>query len=221
MIPAFSLERTQELIYDLNNLIDRKHLLPRIPIYLDSPLAIKAIAVYRKYSHYYDEEAKRFFNSGDDLFQFPGLVLAETATESKLINRARNPKIIIAGSGMMNGGRIMHHAARYLANSRNTLLIIGYQAHGTLGRQILEGAPAVSIMNQHIPVRCQVKAVGALSAHGDQEKLFNWLTSSPVLPKQVCLNHGEPAASEALKIKLTKSANLATTVAFPNLSLDI
>lgn len=219
MIPAFSLERTQELIYDLNDLIDRKHLLPIVPIFLDSPLAIRATKVYRKYSDYYDEEAGRLFKSGDDLFRFPGLTLSESIEDSKRINDIPGSKIIIAGSGMMNGGRIMHHAARYLSDKRNTLLIIGYQAHGTLGRKILERISPVSIMGKKIPVYCQVRAIGALSAHGDQEKLFNWLTAG--LPKQVYLNHGEVPASEALKKRLIEDAKLATTLANFDLTVNV
>lgn len=221
MIPSFSLERTQELIYDLNNLIDRKHLLPRIPIYLDSPLAIRAINVYRKYPAYYDEEADRFFQSGDDLFQFPGLTLTETMEESKLINDASSPKIIIAGSGMMNGGRIMHHAQRYLSHRKNTLLIIGYQANGTLGRRILRGESPVSVDGQITQVNCQVKAIGALSAHGDQKKLLGWLGGGKKMPKRVFLNHGEQEGSEALKKILIENMGVATEVVSPNLMVEI
>ena len=151
MIPSFSLERTQELIYDLNDLIDRKHLLPRVPIFLDSPLAINATKVYREYPKYYNEEAARLVAAGDDLFQFPGLTMTETREESKRINQTPGPKIIIAGAGMMNGGRIVHHALRYLSDNKNTLLIIGYQAHGTLGRQILDGVSPVMIMGEKVP----------------------------------------------------------------------
>lgn len=221
MIPSFSLERTQELIYDLNNLIDRKHLLPRVPIYLDSPLAIKAIDVYRRYSEYYDEEAGWIFQSGDDLFQFPGLTMTASTEDSKKINDAPTPKIIIAGSGMMNGGRIMHHAQRYLNHRRNTLLIIGYQAKGTLGRKILNGETPVSVDGKVIPVNCQVKAIGALSAHGDQKKLLVWLTRGEGLPKRVYLNHGEPEGSEALKKLLNEVIGVKAEAVTPNLTVEI
>lgn len=221
MIPSFSLERTQELIYDLNDLIDRKHLLPRIPIYLDSPLAIKAISVYRKYPNYYDKEAEQFFNKGDDLFQFPGLVLTESTADSKIINDAPFPKIIIAGSGMMNGGRIMHHAQRYLPYKKNTLLIIGYQANNTLGRKILNGETPVFVDGKETPVRCQIKAIGALSAHGDQTKLLNWLGSAASKPKQVYLNHGEPEASLALQKLIVNNNGIKTDIVSPGLSVEI
>lgn len=203
MIPSFSLERTQELLYDLNDLTDRKHRLPRVPIFLDSPLAIRATRTYLKYPQYYDQEAARLFKNGDELFQFPGLVMTETKEESKKINQTPGPKIIIAGAGMMNGGRILHHAIRYLSDERNTLLIVGYQAQNTLGREILLGHSPVKIMGESIPVRCRVKAIGALSAHGDQDKLLDWVGGGPSIPKRILLNHGEPLAISVLAQRLT------------------
>lgn len=202
MIPSFSLERTQELIYDLNDLVARKHKLPQVPIFLDSPLAIRATRVYLKYPKYYDAEATRLLKSGDELFKFSGLVMTETKEESKKINTMPGSKIIIAGAGMMNGGRILHHAMRYLSDEKNTLMIVGYQAQNTLGRKILDGKSPVEIMGEHIPVRCHIKAIGALSAHGDQDKLLDWVGGGTSLPKQVLLTHGEPHASGALAKRL-------------------
>jgi metallo-beta-lactamase family protein len=200
MIPSFSLERTQELVYELNNLVDRQHVLPRIPIFLDSPLAIKATRIYLKYPQYYDAEASRLLKNGDDLFNFPGLVITETKEESKKINNTPGPKIIIAGSGMMNGGRILHHALRYLSDAKNTLLIVGYQSYGTLGRNILEGHSPVDVMGEKVAVHCQVKAIGALSAHADQAKFLTWIGAGK--PKKVILNHGEEQVSSSLAQKL-------------------
>ena len=219
MIPSFSLERTQELLYDLNDLIDRKHKLPRVPIFLDSPLAINATEVYRKFPQYYDEAAERLYRNGDDLFEFPGLVSTQTREESKHINQIIGPKIIIAGAGMMNGGRIVHHAMRYLSDEHNTLLIIGYQANGTLGRQILDGESPVEIMGEKIPVRCHVQAIGALSEHADQNKLLDWIGGGTTLPKKVLLNHGEPEASEELAKRLTNDLGVKTTVV--SMGLDV
>ncbi|MFA6547695.1 MAG: MBL fold metallo-hydrolase [Candidatus Magasanikbacteria bacterium] len=198
MIPSFSLERTQELLYDLNDLIDHKHKLPRVPIFLDSPLAIGATKVYRKFTKYYDEEAYKWLKSGDDLFTFAGLTETENKAESMKINNTRPPKIIIAGAGMMNGGRILHHALRYLSDDKSTLLIIGYQAQGTLGRKILDGHSPVDVMGESVAVHCKVKAIGAFSAHGDRDKLTVWLGSSAKRPKKIILNHGEPEASGSL-----------------------
>ncbi|MFA7653542.1 MAG: MBL fold metallo-hydrolase [Candidatus Magasanikbacteria bacterium] len=221
MIPSFSLERTQELLYDLNELIDRQKRLPRVPIFLDSPLAIHATAVYRKYTRYYDEEAEKLLKSGDDLFHFPGLTTTLGSEESKRINQVVGPKIIIAGAGMMNGGRILHHAIRYLSDVSSTLLIIGYQAHGTLGRKILDKQSPVEVMKERVQVKCHVRAVGAFSAHGDQEKLMDWIGGGKSLPKKVYLNHGEPAASESLQKRLIAELGIKTTVVDKNLSVKI
>jgi metallo-beta-lactamase family protein len=129
LIPSFSLERTQELLFELNALIDITKKLKRVPIFLDSPLAIKATAVYRKYIKYYNLEAISLLKSGDDMFDFNGLSSTLTVEDSKKINNVPNPKIIVAGAGMMNGGRILHHALRYLSEPKSTLLFIGYQVN--------------------------------------------------------------------------------------------
>lgn len=208
MIPSFSLERTQELLYSLNDLIDLKKTLPRVPIYLDSPLAIGATKVYRKYTDYYNKDAKKLIKEGDDIFNFPGLTLTGTRDDSMKINHVPNPKVVIAGAGMMNGGRILHHALRYLSDSKSTLMIIGYQAAGTLGRQILEGQPSVVVMGEKVSVKCAVKAVGAFSAHGDQNKLLAWISSGKNLPKQVCLNHGETEPKQIFADKLKQELKI-------------
>ncbi|MBI5729454.1 MAG: MBL fold metallo-hydrolase [Candidatus Magasanikbacteria bacterium] len=218
MIPSFSLERTQELIYDLNDLIERKHKLAHVPIFLDSPLAIDALKVYRKYSRYYDEEATRYFKEGDDMFTFPGLTPTYTRDESMKINHTPGPKIIIAGAGMMNGGRIVHHALRYLSDAHNTLLLIGYQSKGTLGRRIMDGQSPVRILGENVPVHCQVKMIGALSAHGDQNKLLGWIGTAK--PRRVFLNHGDPAAKVALAKKLGELGIKSTPVE-PGMKVEI
>lgn len=212
MIPSFSLERTQELLFDLNDLIDRRHRLPRVPIFLDSPLAINATRVYREHTKYYNDEALNFLKAGDDLFEFRGLVMCETREESKHINLTPGPKIIIAGAGMMNGGRILHHALRYLSDINSTLLIVGYQAQGTLGRKILDGESPVPVMGEMVRVKCKVKAIGALSAHADQEKLLDWVGGGETLPKKVYLNHGEPPAAAALAKRLKEELDVKATV---------
>ncbi|MFA5175597.1 MAG: MBL fold metallo-hydrolase [Patescibacteria group bacterium] len=221
MIPSFSLERTQELLYELNELIDRQKRIPRAPIFLDSPLAIAATKVYRKYTEYYDKDAERLLRAGDDLFQFPGLTMCETREESKRINQVLGPKIIIAGAGMMNGGRIVHHALRYLSDERSSLLIIGYQAVGTLGRKILDGAEEVEIKGERVKVRCRVRAIGAMSAHGDRKKLLKWINSGGSLPKKVYVNHGEPDASEELAKSIKKDLGVKATVVNRGLRVKI
>lgn len=210
MIPSFSLERTQELIYELNHLVETDKSFPRVPIFVDSPLAIAAMQVYRNYPQYYDAPTHRAFADGDDVFMFPGLKLTATREESMKINSTPGPKVIIAGAGMMTGGRILHHAVRYLSDPRNTIIFIGYQSPGTLGRQILEGQSPVRVMNEEVPVKCHIKMIGALSAHADQKKLIEWLATAA--PKQICLNHGDPQSALALQ-KLLADKGLAVRVA--------
>ncbi len=198
MIPAFSIERTQELLYDLNRLSEYDRTLPQMPIFLDSPLAIDAIKVYKRYSEYYDREASQLHALGDDFLNFPQLRLTYTKEQSKEINQVPGPKVVIAGAGMMNGGRILHHALRYLSDPASTLLIIGYQAQGTLGRRLYEGASIVKIFGENVKVKCHIKAVGALSAHGDQQKMLQWFGSGIKPPKQIYFVHGEPHAATEL-----------------------
>jgi len=221
MIPSFSLERTQELLYELNDLIDLTHRIKRVPIFLDSPLAIKATHIYRKYIKYYNLEAISLLKSGDDMFNFAGLEETLTVDDSKRINEIHNPKIIIAGAGMMNGGRILHHALRYLSDPKSTLLIIGYQAHGSLGRKLLEGHSPVQVMKEKVEVRCKIKAVGAFSAHGDQKKMLNWIGSSDMPPKNIYLNHGEPEAIKKFAEKIKENFNVDAKPAERNLTIEI
>lgn len=197
MIPSFALERTQELLYELNDLVEN-HRIPKIPIFIDSPLAIKATEIYKKYQEYYNKEAAYIIESGDKLFSFPGLKLTLTTEESKRINDVPSPKVIIAGSGMSTGGRILHHEKRYLSDPKSMLLIIGYQVEGTLGRRVLDGAKSVKIFRESVPVRCQVRAIGGYSAHADQEGLFNWVSQIKSPIKKVFIVQGEKKASRAL-----------------------
>ena len=212
MIPAFSLERTQEFLYELNKLSEYDETLPNIPIFLDSPLAIDATKVYKKYPDYYDVEASRLHSAGDDFLDFSQLHTTYTKLESQQINRIPGPKLVMAGAGMMNGGRILHHASRYLSDSNSTLIIVGYQAEGTLGRKLYEGARPVKVMNQEVDVHCMVKAIGALSAHGDQRKLLKWVGSAKKAPKQVYCVHGEPVAATELAHRIKDQYKAETFV---------
>lgn len=221
MIPAFALERTQQLLYVLNDLIDRRRVLPRVPIFLDSPLAIKATEIYRDFPQYYNQAAKKLYQTDDDLFAFPGLTICETIEQSKKINHVPGAKIIIAGAGMMNGGRIIHHALRYLSDSSSTLLFVGYQAKGTLGRQILEGVSQVKIMKERVPVNCHIQALGALSAHADQNKLLDWLGGGETLPKKVYFNHGEPDQAGAIAKRVKEDWEVEAIVATSGLTVEI
>lgn len=202
MIPSFALERTQELLYELNDLIERQEVLGKVPVFLDSPLAIDALKVYEQYTDYYDKEALSFFKSGDDIFNFPGLTKAYTRDESMKINNTRSPKVVIAGAGMMTGGRILHHAIRYLSDKHNTLLLIGYQSPGTLGWKILNHHDRVPVMGESVAVNCNVIMINAFSAHGDKNKLMSWIQSGGEPPKQIILNHGDQISAEALATTL-------------------
>jgi len=212
MIPAFSLERTQEFLYDLNKMSEHDKTLPHIPIFLDSPLAIKALPVYKKYPQYYDRQARILTEAGDDFLKFPELEITSTPQQSKRINDVPMPKMIIAGSGMMNGGRILHHAFRYLSDPKSTLIIVGYQASGTLGRKLYEGAEKVKIFGKDIEVKCVIKAIGGLSAHGDQNKLLSWIRGAEKIPEKVYCIHGESHAATALGHRLQKDLGIKTFV---------
>ena len=196
MIPAFALERTQEILFELNALVENK-IIPSIPVFLDSPLAIQTTEVYRGSGKYFNQEVTELIQKGDDIFDFPNLEFTRTVEESKAINEVPPPKIIIAGSGMSNGGRILHHEKRYLPSSQNTILFIGYQAMGTLGRAILEGSDEVNIMGDAVPVNAQIKAIGGYSAHADQNGLLKWIQSihnGGRLKKVFCVQGEEEAA---------------------------
>ncbi|MFA4845307.1 MAG: MBL fold metallo-hydrolase [Patescibacteria group bacterium] len=213
MIPAFSIERTQELLYEIDQLL-LKDLKTKIPIFLDSPMAIRATELYRHFKNYLKFDASLIAQPDKDFFSFPNLRETLTREESKEINNTTPPMIIIAGSGMMSGGRIMHHLRRYLPDHKNRVLIIGYQAKGTLGRRIYEGAKSVKIFGDEVKVRAQVSAIGAFSAHGDMNKLTRWLTPEDgKIPAKIFLVHGDPEAKEVFATHLRHK--LGTEVVIP------
>lgn len=221
MMPAFSLERTQEILYLLDEMIEEDKSLPRFPIFLDSPMAIDALPTYNKYSEYYDEEATEKFKKGNDFFDFKGLTITRTVDESKQINEVRGVKMIIAGSGMMSGGRIIHHALRYLSDPKSTLILVGYQAEGTMGRDILDGAKRVRIFREEVDVRCRVEQIGALSAHGDQEKLVSWIGSGEQPPQKVAFVHGDLGPAEVLAKRVAEKYGIETIVPEVGTSIEI
>lgn len=209
LIPAFAFERTQELLYELNHLVEHDHI-PRLPIFLDSPLAIRATDVFRKYESFYNRKAACIVECGDDFFSFPGLEVTLKREDSKRINDAPQPKIIIAGSGMMNGGRILHHLKRVLPDEKSTVLVIGYQAAGTLGRRIFDGERQVKIHGDRIRVRARVRAIGAYSAHADQDKLIEWLRGG--MPKRVFISHSDAAVADAFSERVSQTLKLPVRV---------
>jgi len=194
MIPAFSLERTQELLYELNDLIEHGRI-PEVPVFIDSPLAIDVTKIYKKYKEYFNKEARATIKDGDDIFNFKGLKFTYETEESKAIRNVPSPKIIIAGSGMSNGGRIIHHEKEYLKDPKNTLLIVGYQVPGSLGRELQDGSKTVTIFNQKISVNAKVKTIHGYSAHKDSDALLDAIASAGDSLKKVFVVLGEPKSS--------------------------
>jgi len=211
MIPSFAMERTQQLLFHFNELVEHKRI-PSIPIFIDSPLAIEVTKVYEKYPDYFNPEAKNLLLIGDDIFKFPGLVFTPSVKESKQINDVAPPKIIIAGSGMSQGGRIVHHELRYLPDQQNTLLMVTYQAHGTLGRKIFEGAREIEILDQKIPVRAKIKNISSYSAHADQKGLLDWLCCLQKPIKKVFVMQGEEKPANVLAQKIKDSMGVEAEV---------
>ncbi len=201
MIPAFALERTQDLLFHLNGLFEKGRV-PKVPVFIDSPLAIKLTAIYKKYESHFNKEILKLERAGDDIFNFPGLHFTLTTEQSKDINNVPAPKIIMAGSGMSNGGRILHHEMRYLPDPKSTILFVGYQTVGSLGRRILGGAKSVRIFGEEVPVRCRVKEISAYSAHADQRQLLDWLKPLRLSLKKVFIVQGEEGASDVLAQKV-------------------
>jgi len=221
MIPAFALERTQELLYELNYLVENNQV-PRAPVFVDSPLAIKATAVYKKYVENYDRASRKLIESGDDLFNFPGLNYSSSGRSSMAIRKIKAPKVIIAGSGMCTGGRIGYHLRDYLGDAKSQLLIIGYQAQGSLGRRLLDGEKRGEIFKTLVDIRANVTAIGAYSAHADQPKLLKWIgTMKKNKPKNVFLVHGELSASQGLADQIDQKLSLSTTIPVYNQEYEV
>lgn len=203
LMPTFSIERTQDILYELNDIIEnhsgnglQRGKVGKIDVYLDSPLAIKATNIHAKYTQYYNQEARQLAKK-DKIFDFPFLTFTESREESMTINTQPQPKMIMAGSGMSTGGRVLYHEERYLSNPKNILLFVGYQAPYTLGRKILEGESPVYIHNHPIENRIEVRRVEGYSAHADQEMLLDWL-SHIQKPKNIFVVQGEQEASQTL-----------------------
>ncbi|OGY98774.1 MAG: hypothetical protein A2855_00625 [Candidatus Liptonbacteria bacterium RIFCSPHIGHO2_01_FULL_57_28] len=211
MIPAFALERTQDLLYHMDNLVEGGKI-PRVPIYMDSPLAIKLTKVYRKYHDYFNETSAAAMASGNDILNFPGLHPCLTPEESKAINRAPAPKVIIAGSGMSNGGRILHHEMRYLSDPKSCLLIVGYQARGTLGRRLQDGDKQVHIFGVEVQVRAKIRSMNSYSAHADGPHLLAWLEPRRDGLKKVFMVHGEEDQGDYLARKVRDELGVAAEV---------
>lgn len=217
IVPAFAIGRSQELLYLLAKNYGEWRV-ARWKIFLDSPMAVAASRVYWRHAERYDEEATRLRASFRGMPPLPNLTLSESSDESRAINQIRGGAIVIAGSGMANGGRILHHLKHNLPDAQNHVLIVGFQAPGTLGRQIVDRRPQVRIHGREVRVAAQVHTLGGLSAHGDQADLLRWYDSFAGRPP-VYLVHGEPAPAAALAQELRKRG-AAATVTRPGLKID-
>lgn len=194
LIPTFSLEKTQEIIYEFDKLMAGKKV-PAMPVYIDSPLALKVLAVYKKMTRDFNPETQALVAKGEDIFNFPNLSLVETAEQSKAIKYAPSPKIIMAGSGMSNGGRILHHELNYLEDPKTILLLIGYQAVGTLGRKIQDGEKVVQIYNAEVRVNAEVRHVDGYSSHKDSDHLVEFVSHTADTLKKAFVVMGETSSS--------------------------
>ena len=194
LIPAFSLERTQEILYEIERMMEQSRI-PLVPVYLDSPLAIKVTDIYKKYDKYFNKDVRYIMNTGNEIFNFPQMHFTASTDESRKIDESRLPKIIIAGSGMSNGGRIIHHEKRFLPDPHTTLLLVGYQSPGTLGRRLQDGAKRVHIAGEEVAVRASVMTIGGYSAHKDSQGLMDFVATSADTLKHVYVVLGEPRSS--------------------------
>jgi metallo-beta-lactamase family protein len=208
LVPAFAIGRTQEVIWVLDHLV-REGRIPRVPLYLDSPMASRATTVYRDHPEVYDPETKELLASGESPLEYPGQSFTDTVEESKAIRTAKRPIMVVASSGMLTGGRVMHHLKDFLPDPKCTLLFIGYQGQGTLGRHIQDGGTTARIDGQQIDVRCRVRVISGFSAHADQHELEAWLAhfgragdGSGSTPKRVLIVHGDPDAANAFAARI-------------------
>jgi metallo-beta-lactamase family protein len=211
LVPSFALQRAQEVLYYLNKLLIEKRI-PALDVYLDSPMAIKITEVFKQYAPQLDDEMKELIRRHQSPFDFPGLTFVETVAESKELNDIRGTVMIIAGSGMCTGGRIKHHLVNNISRPECTVLFVGYQAEGTLGRLILDGAKSVRIHGQQCPVRAKIEQIQGFSAHADKDELFRWLSRLSAEPKMIFLTHGEARAAESFKNLLKEKTSYNVTV---------
>ena len=224
IIPSFAVGRTQEMLYFFRE-IKMRNLLPERPdfqVYLDSPLATQATGVFLQCdTDCLDEEARSIMRAGENPIWFEGLNITESADESKALNAIREPKVIIASSGMCEGGRICHHLKHNLWDAANTILFVGYQANGTLGRIIFDGAETVKIFGEEIQVKAEIALLNGVSGHADQAGLLRWLDSMEQKPARVFVNHGDDENSQALAEKITEQTGLPVDVPWSGSCFDL
>ena len=221
VIPSFAVGRTQEILYEINKLKDEKDdeefrrkykTLMRADVYVDSPLAISATEVFRENTNLFEPEVRAEIMRGDNPLEFPGLHFTRTADESKALNENDKPSIIISASGMCDVGRIKHHLKHNIWNPKSTILFVGYQAPGTLGYQIVNGAKTVKIFGEEFAVNARIEYIEGYSGHADQEGLMNFIYSFIKKPKNIFLVHGEPESQEVLRDKIEQETNIPVIV---------
>ncbi len=195
IIPSFALERSQEILYYLNEFLIEGRI-PHLMVFIDSPMAVRITDVFKHHPELFDKEMVKLMRQKKSPFDFRGLSLVRTAEESKAINRIKGTVIIIAGSGMCTGGRIKHHLVTNISRKESTILFVGYQAAGTLGRVIVDGAKKVRILGQHYPVKAKIVQINGFSAHADRDGLLNWLSSLRKPPRRLFVTHGESSVSQ-------------------------
>lgn len=211
VIPSFAVERTQELLYHLNAL-QRENRIPHLFTFVDSPMAIKVTDIFKKHPELFDAETRDLLQRGIHPCDLPGLTMSNTVDQSKAINHIKGTAIIIAGSGMCTGGRIKHHLKNNLSRPESTILFVGYQAVGTLGRTIQDQPAEVRIFGEMQPLRARIEKISGFSAHADRNELLRWITALKKPPRRVFITHGEPDAANAFKKFLSEKTGWPCTV---------
>jgi metallo-beta-lactamase family protein len=211
IIPAFAVERTQDIIFTIGQLI-RKGLIPSVPVYIDSPLAISATEIFKRNSDCFDQETRDLLLSGENPLDLPELIYTQTTEESKAINEDTRPGIIISASGMCDSGRIQHHLKHHLWRESSHIVIIGYQAEGTVGRRIVDGAKTIRLFGEEIAVRAHIHTLGGFSAHADQKGLLEWLSHFKNPRLEVFVNHGEEKISMGLGELIRQQFHFRTAI---------
>ena len=213
VVPSFAIERAQELLYHLNELLLEKRV-PNLLVFVDSPMAVRVTDVFERHPEILDEQMRALLERESSPFRFPGLKLVRSVEQSKAINLIRGTAMIIAGSGMCTGGRIKHHLEANITRPESTVLFVGYQAGGTLGRQILEGAGEVRLFGRMLPVRARIASIPGFSAHADRDELVRWLAGAAGrAPRRVFVTHGEPESAAAFAAHVHEHFGWETSVA--------
>jgi len=211
VIPAFAVERTQDIIYTLGQSIRRGDL-PPIPVYIDSPLAISATEIFKKNSDCFDRETQEILSGGENPLDIPGIMFTRTTEESKAINEDSRPGVIVSASGMCDAGRVKHHLKHHLWREESHIVIIGYQAEGTVGRRIVDGAKTVRLFGEEIAVKAHIHTLGGFSAHADQKGLLDWVSHLHNPRLEIFVNHGEEKISLGLSQLISERFHFKTTV---------